>query len=52
MLVLAVTAKTFGARPSALAAIADPLLALELDLAAAALLARAKQQAEEEAYGD
>ena len=45
MLALAVTAKTFGQRPSALLEIADRLLALELDLAAAATLARAQQEA-------
>jgi hypothetical protein len=45
MLALAVTAKTFGERPSALLGIADRMLALELDLAAAATLARAQSEA-------
>ena len=35
---LAVTARTFGQRPSALLAIEDPVLALAVDLAAAVRL--------------
>jgi len=45
---LAWTARTFGQRPSALLAIADPMLALELDLAAAQTLALDLQTARED----
>ncbi len=41
MLALAVTAKTFGQRPSAMLGIADRTVALAVDLAAAAKLASA-----------
>jgi hypothetical protein len=45
---LIVTAKAFCQRPSTLLAIEDPMLALSFDLAAAAVLARLKREAEED----
>lgn len=38
MLALAITAKTFGQRPSLLAGVADSVVALDFDIAAAAAL--------------
>jgi hypothetical protein len=43
MLALAATGQRFGTRPSALLAIEDPVLALAVDLAAAATLAQAEK---------
>jgi ABC-type phosphate/phosphonate transport system ATPase subunit len=45
---LIATAKAFYQRPSTLLAIEDPVLALNFDLAATAVLARLKQEAEED----
>ena len=44
LMALAVTAKTFGQRPSTMLAITEPTLALELDLAAAMCLANERIQ--------
>jgi hypothetical protein len=44
---LAVTASKFGCRPSALALVRDPVLALEFDLAAAARLIAVERAAAE-----
>jgi len=44
MVPIVVTAKLFGQRPSTLAAIADPVLALEFDLAAGMIAARMQKE--------
>jgi hypothetical protein len=44
---LIATAKAFSQRPSTLLAIEDPVLALSFDLAATAVLAKLKREAEE-----
>jgi len=48
MIVLVRAAQAFQQRRSTLLAIGDPLLALNLDLAAALVLTRAQREAEEE----
>jgi hypothetical protein len=48
-LLLAITAQRFGSRPSHLAGLRDPVLALDFDLAAAARLLEAERAAVEDA---
>ena len=45
MVAVAVTAETFRTRPSELLAITDPVVALNLDMAAAAVLGREMEKA-------